>query len=89
MRHRSVILAALGFAMLLGASAPAFAWGGGHGGGWHGGGWHDGGWHDGGWRAGWRGPGWGWHGRYWGPGFVVGVPGYYPYPAPGVVLRIP
>jgi len=86
MKHRSVLLAALGLGILLSVSAPAFAQraGGGHGGGWHGGGWGHAGWA--------RGPGWGWRGGpyWWGPRVAYGpYPYYYPYYAPGLTVTIP
>jgi len=85
--HRSVLLAAVGVGLLVGASAPAFA----DRDGWHGG-WH-GGWHE----HYVRGPEWGYrYARpyYWGPRVYYAPPpvyyGYgYGYPAPGLTVTIP
>ena len=90
MKHRSVLLTALGLGILLFAASPAFA----ERGGWHGGGgWHDGGWR-GGWHGGWGHEGWhrGWYGHpyWWGPrAYYAPPPVYYGYPSPSLTLTFP
>jgi hypothetical protein len=55
MSMRTLLLAGLGTAVLLGTGLPARA-------DWHDGGWHHGEWHHGEWH---HGGGWGWHEHEW------------------------